>query len=155
MVGASVVAIGFIGIWMALAQCLNVARAHRETIAATECLMQRAEEARAVGWASLTSASGIQNNIFNVPPANATALPNLQETISVSIYPPVTPAPLPLTVQRNSDGTVRVVSQPPAQTLRSILAVRVDFSVTWKNAQSGRQRLRQISTVIALGGLLQ
>src|SRR5258708_2858018 len=112
MVASSVLAIGFIGIWMALGQCLTVARAHRETIAATECLLQRAEESRAVGWASLTTTTGIQNAIFVTPPANAAALPQLQETITVSIYPPLTPAQTPIVVQRNTNGSVQVISQP-------------------------------------------
>ena len=69
----------------------DVARAHRETIAATECLLERAEESRAVGWTNLTTPAGIQNNIFINAPANAAALPQLQETITVSPYPALTP----------------------------------------------------------------
>jgi hypothetical protein len=113
MVGVSVCAIGFIGAWLAVGQCVAIARAHRETIAATECLLQRVEETRAVGWTNLISASGIQNHILSIPPANAGALPQLQETITVSSYPPLTPTPNPTVVQRALNGIVTVVSQPP------------------------------------------
>jgi type II secretory pathway pseudopilin PulG len=156
MVGVSVAAIGFMGAWLAVGQCIAIARAHRETISATECLLQREEEARAVGWTNLTSAAGIQNNIFNNPPANTGALPQMQETITVSSYPPLTPTPTPTVVQRALNGIVTVVSQPSGGfSLLSLTAVRVDFTVTWTNATTQRPRMRQVSRVIALGGLLQ
>jgi len=156
MVAVSVIALGFLGLWTAFGQCLSLARAHQETIAATECLQQRVEQARSVGWNALLSANGISGQIFNTPCADAGMLPNLTETITVAPYPALTPAPTPLLVKRTADGTVTVVTQPaPAFDLRSILSVRVDFSMTWTDHQNNRQHTRQNSTVIALEGLLR
>lgn len=156
MIAASVVAIGFIGCWMALAQCLRVSGAHRETIAATECLMQRVDQSRAVGWGVITSGTNIRDQILNTPAGNLQALPNLQETITVTPYPALTPSPTPIIVTRDANGTRQIVSQLPAGLdLRSIFAVRVDFQLSWQSSLGQRQRIRQVSTVIALGALLK
>jgi prepilin-type N-terminal cleavage/methylation domain-containing protein len=156
MLATSILAVGFAGLWAALGQCLSISRAHMETIAATECLTQRVEQARAAGWSAVLTASGISAQVLNLPAANAAALPNLQEQVTVAPYPPLTPAPTPIVVTRSASGTVTVVSQPPSGfDLRATLAVRVDFSLTYRDHQNARQHTRQESTIIALGGLLQ
>ncbi len=92
MIGACVAAIGFMGCWMGLGQCLRIAAAHRETIAATECLMQRVEQTRAVGWGAITSATNIRDQILNTPLSDSATLSNLQEQITVTPYPALVPA---------------------------------------------------------------
>jgi prepilin-type N-terminal cleavage/methylation domain-containing protein len=156
MLATSILAVGFAGLWSALGQCLRISRAHLETIAATECLTQRVEQTRAAGWSAVLTASGISGAVLNLPAANAAALPNLQEQITVAPYPPLTPEPPPIVVTRSAGGTVTVLSQPPSGfDLRATLAVRVDFSLNYQDHQNGRQHTRQESTIIALGGLLQ
>jgi hypothetical protein len=155
MVAISVVAIGFAGCWMGLGQCLRVAAAHRETIAATESLMQRVEQTRAAGWGKITSATSIRDQILNTPLGSSAYLSQVNETITVTPYPALTPAPTPIVVTRSADGTVQIVSQPPqGLDLRAILAVRADVQLTWQGS-GNRTRTREISTVVALDALLK
>ncbi len=155
MIAVSILALGFACLYTTLGQCLNVSRSHLEVLAATECLAQRAEQARAAGWGSILTASAVRDQILSVPLANASALPNLQEQITITPYPAVTPAPTPIIVTRDISGLTSILSQPGISfDLRSIFAVRIDFSLTWQDHRSSRTHNRQQSTVVALGGLL-
>ena len=73
LVSLCILSIGFAAVWTAAGQCLQMARSHRETIAATEVLMRRVEDCRAAGWNTVVSASGIRDNILqaDVPSASA------------------------------------------------------------------------------------
>ncbi|MEP6669649.1 MAG: hypothetical protein ABJF10_10880 [Chthoniobacter sp.] len=156
LVALCVMAIGFVSIWMAAGQCIRLAQAHRETIAATETLMRRVEDCRAVGWNTIVSAQGIQADILQTPAADGGYLTNVEEQITITPYPPVSPAPTPIVVQRHANGSVQIVSEPAAGLyLRSLLAVRADLQVTWTSGQNQRQRQRQNSTVISMQGLLR
>ncbi len=151
-----VIAIGFVAVWTSSGQCLQLARAHRETIAATETLFQRVEDSRTAGWNIIVSGEGIRENILAVKADQAGWLPELEEQITVTPYPPVTPAPVPIVVQRHANGVVEIASEPPPGLyLRSILAVRVDFSATWKSGQNQRRRRRETSTVVSVQALLR
>lgn len=156
LVALCILAVGFAAVWTAAGQCLQMARAHRETIAATNLLLQRVEDCRASGWNTIVSASAIRDDILYAAATDASSLPNVSEEITVSPYPPVSPAPVPIVVRRKSDGTVQVVSQPSdGLYLRSILAVRADFEVTWTSAQNQRLRRRNASAVISVQALLR
>jgi hypothetical protein len=156
LVATCVMAIGFVSIWTAAGQCIRVAQAHRETIAATETLMRRVEDCRAAGWNTIVSADSIKADILQTPPADGGFLNHIEEQITVAPYPAVTPAPTPIIVQRHSNGLVEIISQPTAGLyLRSILAVRADIQVTWTSGQNERPRQRVFSTVISMEGLLR
>ncbi len=156
MVSLALLGMGLASLWTGMGQCLKMSRSHLETIAATECLAQRVEQSRAAGWSAVLSSSGVRDQILSVPSANASALPNLQEQITIAPYPAVTPAPTPIVVLRDAAGLVSVLSQPAGGfDLRSILAVRVDFSATWNDHQNNKQHNRQLSTVIAVQGLIR
>jgi prepilin-type N-terminal cleavage/methylation domain-containing protein len=156
MVSLALLGVGLAGLWTGLGQCLRISRAHLETIAATECLAQRVEQARAAGWSAVLNSEGVRDQILSVPSANAGSLPNLEERITVTPYPAVTPAPTPIVVLRDATGLVSVVSQPAGGfDLRTILAVRIDFSATWQDHQSNKQHDRELSTVIAVQGLIR
>jgi hypothetical protein len=156
LVALCVIAIGFVAVWTSAGQCLQMARAHRETLAATETLLRRVEDCRAAGWNTVVSASGIRENILQAAVVDAGWLPGAEEQITVTPYPPVTPAPVPIIVRRLANGTVQIVSEPAAGLyLRSILAVRADFLVTWKGTQNQRPRKRETTTVISAQALLR
>ncbi len=156
MVALCVMSLGFMAVWTSSAQSLRLAQAHRETIAATETLMRRVEDCRASGWNTIVSAESIQANVLQTPAANAAYLSGLEEQITVTPYPAVSPAPTPIIVQRHSNGVVQIVSEPSAGLyLRSILAVRADLQVTWKSGQNARLRQRNYSTIISMEGLLR
>lgn len=156
MVAAVIMAIGLIGVWTATGQCIRLAQSHRETIAATETLMRRVEDCRASGWNTIVSGDSIKADILQTPAADGGYLNNLEEQITVTPYPAVTPAPTPIIVQRHANGFVEVISQPSAGLyLRSLLAVRADIQVTWTSGLGQRKRTRVFSTVISLQGLLR
>jgi hypothetical protein len=156
LVALCILAIGFAAVWTTAGQCLQMARVHRETIAATNLLLRRVEDCRASGWDTIVSAPAIRDNILHAAATDANSLPGVSEEITVSPYPPVSPAPVPIVVRRNSNGTVQIVSQPSEGLyLRSILAVRADFKVTWTSAQNQRPRRRDASTVISVQALLR
>lgn len=156
LVATCVMAIGFIAVWTATGQCIRLAQAHRETIAATETLMRRVEDCRAAGWNTIVSGDSIKADILATPAADGGFLNNIEEQITVTPYPAVNPPPTPIVVQRHSNGLVQIVSQPAAGLyLRSILAVRADIQVTWTSGQNERQRQRMFSTVISMEGLLR
>jgi hypothetical protein len=150
-----VMSFGFLALWTSAGQCLQMARSHRETIAATETLLRRVEDCRAAGWNTIVSASSIRDNILGMT-TNSAALAEIEEQITVTPYPPVTPAPTAIVVQRHANGTVEIVSQPAdGLYLRSLLAVRVDFQATWKSGSNHRSRRRETSTVISAQALLR
>jgi hypothetical protein len=156
LIALCVMAIGFIAVWTSAAECIRMAQSQRETIAATETLMRRVEDCRAAGWNNVVSAESIQANILQTPAADGGYLGNIEEQITVTPYPAVTPAPTPIIVQRHANGVVQITSEPTAGLyLRSVLAVRADFQVTWTSSHNQRQRTRQNSTIISLEGLLR
>lgn len=155
LVALCIVSIGFVAVWSSAGQCLQLARKHREYLAATEALMRRVEDSRAAGWGTVVSAAGIKANILQSPAVDAALLPGMVERITVTPYPAVTPAPTPIVVQRSANGTVQIISEPAAGLyLRSLLAVRADFRVTWTSSNQ-RSRTREASTVIAVQALLR
>ncbi len=156
LVALVILSIGLAAVWASAAQCLKMARANRETIAATEALMQRVEYSRAAGWSTIVNASAIRDNILQTAAPGAASLEGVEEQITVTPYPAVSPAPVPIVVQRHADGTVQIVSEPATGLyLRSVLSVRADFQVSWRGSQNQRPRTRAASTVIAVQGLLR
>lgn len=156
LIALCILAIGFVAVWTAAGQCLQLVRSHRESIAATGILLRRVEDSRTAGWSTMVTASAIRDIILQPAVVPAGSLPGVEEQITVSPYPPVKPAPTPIVVQRRADGTVQIVSQPSAGLyLRSILAVRADYQVTWKGGPNQRPRRREASTVISVQALLR
>ena len=154
MVGVSIAAIGITGLCVANANSLSIARAHRELLIIDQCLQQRTEQCRTASWAQITDPAGISDLLSQSPVGTASLLQSRSEKITVSAYPPVTPPVAPIVVTRDATGTTTVVSQPPAGFyLRNALAVRIDLQETWASAQGRRTRVRETSTVVALGSL--
>ena len=154
LVSTSIAAISIAGLCVANANCLGIVRAHREMLVADQCLQQRIELFRSANWSQVTDASSA-STVLNTPSANDGSLNGQTEMITISPYPPVQPAVVPIALIRNTDGTIGTLSfPPPGFSLRSAVAVRVDLQEAWVSAQGGRRRVRSASTVVALGGLL-
>lgn len=155
IIGAAITTVAISGMCLASANCLKVARAHRELLIADHCLQQRTEQYGAASWTQITDPNGVSVLLAQAPVANAPALQDQTEKITIAAYPAVTPAVAPIVVVRSLDGTTNILSQPPAGfSLRNALAVRLDFQETWTSAQGRRVRIRESSSIIALGGLL-
>ncbi len=155
IIGAAITTIAVTGLCLASADCLKVARAHRELLIADHCLQQRTEQYGAASWTQITDSSGVSALLAQAPLANASALQDQTEKITVNAYPAVTPPVAPIIVTRSLGGAISILSQPPAGfSLRNSLAVRLDFQEAWTSAQGSRLRIRESSSIIALGGLL-
>lgn len=157
----AVIAAGLMGILFAAvattySTAMGVLRGQRETIAANLLLQGRVDQIRAAGWSQVSDPESLRQNILGLASPQGPSLPSVHETITVTAYPPTTPAQTPLCVDRATNGTTTIVSQPPAGfSLRRVLAVRVDVHVDWKSGQNSRKRTRETSTVVSLGGLLK
>ena len=132
---------------------IGVVKAHRETAAANLCLQERVEQARAANWTEITDATWIKDQILQAPAPASSLLRNLEEQITVSVYPPPAVAVAATTVRRRSDGQVDIVSRMSAPTIAGLQTIRLDFRDTWLSAQNSRTRVRETSTVFALGGI--
>jgi len=156
-----VIAAGLMGILFAAvattySTSMGVLRGQRETIAANLLLQGRIDQIRAAGWSQVSEPETLRQNILGVASPQGPMLSAVHETVTVTAYPPTSPAQTPLLVERTTDGTTTIVSQPAAGfSLRKVLAVRVDVHVDWKSAQNSRTRTRETATVISLGGLLK
>jgi hypothetical protein len=128
----------------------------RETVAANQLVQERLEQVRSGGWAQMTDGNSIRDHILGTACSHVEILPSARERITVTPYPAVSPAPTPLLVERTSDGQIRIVSDPGSGfSLRRSTGVRVDVHVDWISHQTPRVRTREISTVVALGGILK
>lgn len=156
MVSLSLLALGYAGISMTNTTCLHIVRRQRETVAAGQLLQERMEQMEAAGFSNITDGTQIMGRVLSVVSAHAKYLGTAHELIRVSTYPAVVPAAAPLVVERWSDGTLQISSTPPPGiSLRNFLAVRVDVHVDWMAGDNARPRSREMSTIIAVGGLLQ
>lgn len=154
MIAAAITVMGLIGLCVANANCLGMARAHREIVMADQCLQQRTEQFRAANWKQLTDAASVCA-LLNNPPITNGQLNGQAEQVTINAYPPVIPPPAPIIVTRSTGATSSVLSSlPTGFNLRNVTAVRIDFQEAWTSAQGARTRVRQTSTVIAIGGLL-
>ena len=153
MLGTAIASFGIAGLCVANAQCLRVARAHREMLTANYCLQQRADQFRAASWTQIIDPAGV-SALLTTAAVNDDSLGGHAENVTVTAYPAVSPAVAPISVTRDSTGAVTVNSQPPAGfILRNVTAVQINFQESW-SSNNGRLRSRESSTVIAFGGLL-
>ena len=152
LVAFGILAIGYVAISTTCSTCMGIVKNQRETMAAAQNLQERMTQIQAAGWPQLTDATALSQGVMAVASPQADSLNQANETILVTTYPPVTPAASPLKVKR-SGGVVTIVSAPPGGlSVRQIVAVRVDVHIDWKSGQ--RTRTRELSTIVALGGLL-
>lgn len=140
---------------MANAACLGLVKAHKETLAVTQRLNERIEQFRSANWSQITDAKQVQTLVAQTS-TESSFLTDHVEQVTISTYPPVVPDVAPIKVSRSANGQTSIVSQPPSGfSLRNALAVRIDVRESWTSRQGKRPRLRESSTVVALGGLLK
>jgi hypothetical protein len=156
MVAASLVAMILGALAMSSSVCLGMVRAQRETVGCNLLLQERLEQLRAGGLSQINDATALCDDILGHASTQEPLLRGVRQLITVSTYPPVSPAASPLQVEKRADGTRTILSEPPGDfSLRNRMAVRVDLRVQWVSRQNGRIRSRETSTIVALGGLLR
>lgn len=136
--------------------CRKLVRAQRETALASQTLEELVERLRTTSWTGLTNASATSGVLSHFESNSFSSLNSPTLRITVTPYPPVTPAPTPLVVERAPGQATQIISQPASgRSLRSFLAVRVDARIAWRATDGSRDRLREISSVVSLAGLLK
>jgi type II secretory pathway pseudopilin PulG len=146
-----VVAIAYTGFYATYTASLKSISAQQEMVAATLGLEERLDQVRSAGLPVITSASRLRAEVLAQRTKGGATLPRLIEEIDVSAYPP--PAAgnaTPIQVRRQEDGSVTIVSDPGAALMGAPL-VRVDVHLSWN--RSGRQMFREVSSLIAMGGV--
>jgi len=136
--------------------CLGMVRGQRETVASTLLLQERLEQLRSGGWSKITDPTALRDQVLGTVSAQERPLMNCRQQVTVSPYPSSNPAPAPLRIEKRSDGTLSILSQPlSTASLASRLSVRIDFRVEWTSRQNRRIRSREMSAVMSLGGLVK
>lgn len=150
MVSLGLVALGFAALFSIYSSAFPLLRKQQDNIAATLCLHERLDRVRFLSWPALTDSGRLPQELFATAPASGVTLPGLVEEITVSIYPPSTPAAASIKLRRQADGNVLLIS---SALLTSAQMVRVDLRATW---QQGRAtRTRELSSVVAYGGMVR
>jgi hypothetical protein len=154
VIASALVVIVLGGLFVLQSEGMRRLKAQKETAVASLCLQHRLEQIRSANWTNITSAAAVRG-LLNAPVPGADVLPAHEERIKISIYPPPNPEPTPISVVRNATGTVLIESAPAGTALVKSLALRVDVRESWTSGQGGRRRVRETSTVVALGGIVK
>lgn len=137
-------------VMVANSHSLKLVKSTRDSSAATLCLQERVEQLRIANWQQITRAEYLQNSYFATVPRSIAPLEgSYTETITVSAYPDRTAAS-PLVVQKSNRKAAVVVFNGAG--LAEQRLARIDVDISWKGKE-GRQRLRQMSTIINNGGI--
>jgi hypothetical protein len=144
------------GIFGVAARCSAQLRSQQETAAASYAMEEAYEELRHGNWAQVTDAESLSSWLTAMEGSELKKLTNSKVKFTIAPYPPLSPQPAALCVERAADGTCTVISQPASGfSLRSMLAVRVDMRVSWTSVNKSLPRFREISSVIALSGIIK
>ena len=147
----AVVAVFLSGLHLTNSQVISQVRASLESSAALRILTGRTERVRAATWSQLTDPAFLQTTLLAEAPDCGEALGSLVENLEITAHlaPPATVEPIRLT--RAANGAV-VVVDPGDGAMPNQPSVRVDLTTLW-TGKGGRARTRQVSLVIAQGGL--
>jgi hypothetical protein len=156
MVSAALLTLMMLGLVGLNTTCRAFVRSQRETALASYTVQQAAENLRAKSWSQICSSSGVKAWLGELNCDGLSQLHQPRIRATVSPYPPLSPAPVPLVVERAPDGSCATISEPPSGfSLRSLLAVRVDLQLKWNSSNGNREHTREIASVISLSGLLK
>ena len=137
-------------VMVANSHTLKMVKSTRDSSAATLSLQERVEQLRIANWQQITGAEYLQNSYFaSVPRSIAPLEGSYTETITVSAYPDPTSAS-PLVVAKTNRKAAVVLSNGAG--LAEQRLARIDVDISWKGKE-GRQRLRQMSTIVNNGGI--
>ncbi len=156
MVSAALLTLMMLGLMGLNTTCRAFVRSQRETALASYTVQQAAENLRAESWSQICTADGVKAWLGGLSCDGLSQLRAPRMRATVSPYPPLSPAPRPLVVERAEDGSCSIISEPPSGfSLRSLLAVRVDLQLKWNSANGNREHTREIASVVSLSGLLK
>lgn len=144
LVGLTLLAVFFASIFELNAVCLRYIDATKESVAALQCIQDRAEMLRNLAFTDLTQTSSVQALMATAPNA-APFAQKATETVRISAFP----TPNGVTqFTRLPNGTV--TNDSVATDLGKGL-VKVDVSVAWKMTFGGRPRTEQTTNILSNG----
>jgi hypothetical protein len=144
LVGIVLLATFFASIFELNAVCLRYIDATKESVAALQCVQDRAEMLRNLAFTDLVKTSAVQA-LMAAPPNAAAFQQKATETVRISAFP----TPNGVTqFTRLPNGTV--TSDSVATDLGTAL-VKVDVSVAWKMTLGGHARTEQTTNILSNG----
>ena len=173
LVALSVTALFAVATYATNERLVLALKAQKETTAATTALQWRMEQFRATPFSCVNGNSAIcqppsgsatdyvKNYILNVRTATDSsgntvdpfaALGSVTEQFTINQYPTSSPSPTPTVMTWSASPGASYVSQNANLSSQSLL--KVDVLETWTSA-GGRQRQRQLSTIIGIGNVGQ
>ena len=152
IIAMTIVAIFLSGLHLTNSQVMSQVRASLESVAALRDLSSRTEQVRDSTWSQITDPNYLQSTLLAVVPDSTGELGNLVETIEVKAHLAAPGTVAPITVSRLQNGTTTVLN-PGGATMPDQPSVRVDLTAAW-SGKGGRPRTRQMSLVVAQGGLI-
>jgi hypothetical protein len=151
IIAMGVIAIFLSGVYAANSRVWGLLRASLESNAASRVINGRAEQLRGLKWEQVTDPGVLAVEVFAVAPDSGGELAALNEVIDVIGYPSPSPVPAPISVVRDSSGTVTTPLAGDA-TMFMQPSVRVTLTANW-TAKGGQPHVRQYSMIFAQGGV--
>ncbi len=151
LIAASLLALFLAAVFSVNGRNLQLLKSGKESLSATTVLEERLEQLRTGRWDEVTRPAYL-STILSTASGSGANLSSLSEQIVISAYPVPNPAVATNKVTRSSSGTVTTVSSNASLPMEK--SVRADIRVTWIGPPNGRTRVREVSTIIANGGLI-
>lgn len=120
----------------------------REAASASQVLQQRVEAMRIANWHQITDAIWLRDNLMNSPDApKMDALKSPSEQLTIVPYDSSTTGNIQL---NRSNGTTTIINSTPLLTEN---AIKVIWTVTYSGTPRERAMTRQLTTILAKGGV--
>ena len=140
------------GLHLTNSQVVSQVQASLESSAALRVLTGRTERVRATTWSQLTDPTFLRTTLLAETPDYGGALGNLIENFEITAHLAPAGTVPPILLTRAANGTVAIVN-PGDGTMPEQPSVRVNITAAW-TGKGGRARTRQVSCMVAPGGLL-
>lgn len=145
---AAIFAIFMAALFEGSAKVSALLTSQRETHEANLALQERVELIRGATFSQITSPTYVQNTLMSTATTSAGMLNAPIELITLSAYP--TPSGSNLVVMRQNGAATLITTN---STLSSAAAVQVNYALAWTSNIASKSRNRQITLIIANGGI--
>ncbi|HEX8295967.1 MAG TPA: hypothetical protein VF593_06675 [Chthoniobacteraceae bacterium] len=150
LAAAMIIGLFLAGLFEMNAFNVRTLRSGTETVAASLVLQERLDQVRNTTWANVGDATYLRT-VLTTKAVSADALLDLTETLTVSAYPPPSPAVASAIVTRAASGTTTIVSSNSK--LAEQATLRADITISWRGNGRRLARTRTLCTIIAEGGI--
>jgi hypothetical protein len=128
---------------------LRMVKSTRESNGASLALEERVEQLRLASWRQITNSDYLKATYFSGKPKSSKPLAGMTEHVTITAFPNAA-ACTPLEVERNPDGSTRILQSGSG--LSDQRLAKVDVGLTW-TGKDGRRRTRELATVISNAGI--